>query len=205
MAIPIGAVGLGLGLASAGIGAISSFATQRKAERAMKRLGKRPGITVPKEIMGAYTNRLKRSKMYQGFTPVELEQMKRSQARQNATFFEKAKGLGSSSAALQAMAGNNAINNSSTVAAQSAQMNREGQNRDLSASDALAGAIGGYRNQQELSVLSNYDNTMQTLGSAVANEKSYRNSIVSGIGGIGATLATEPTFWGKTPTTPPVK
>jgi hypothetical protein len=191
----LGPVGLGIGLASAGIGAISSFATQRKAERAMKRLGKRPGITVPKEIMSAYTNRLKRSKMYQGFTPAELEQMKRSQARQNATFFERAKGLGSSSAALQAMAGNNAINNSSTIAAQSAQMNREGQNRERSASDQLAGAIGGFRNQNELSILGNYDNTMQALGNAVSNERSYRQSLISGIGNVGSVLAAEPTLW----------
>jgi hypothetical protein len=203
MALPIAAIGLGVGLASAGIGAISSFANQRKAERAMKRMGKRPGITVPKEIMSAYTNRLKRSKIYQGFSPEELEQMKRSQARQNATFYERAKGLGSSSAALQAMAANNSLNNSSTVAAQSAQMNREGQNRDLAASDALAGAVGGYRNQQELSVLGNYDNTMQTLGSAVANERSYRQSLISGIGGAGLSLATEPSLWGGKSKPPP--
>jgi hypothetical protein len=191
----LGPIGLGIGLASAGIGAISSFANQRKAERAMKRLGKRPGITVPKEIMSAYTNRLKRSKMYQGFSPAELEQMKRSQARQNATFYERAKGLGSSSAALQAMAANNSLNNSSTVAAQSAQLDREGKRYDTAASDALAGSIGGYRNQQELSVLGNYDNTMQTLGGAVANEKAYRSSLISGIGNLGSVLATEPTLW----------
>lgn len=199
----VGATGLGIGLASAGIGAISSFANQRKAERAMKRLGKRPGITVPKEIMGAYTNRLKRSKLYQGFTPAELEQMNRAQARQSATFFERAKGLGSSAAALQAMAGSNALNNSGEVAMRSAQMNREGQYRDLSAADALAGAVGGFRNQQELSVLGNYDNTMQTLGGAVSNERSYRNSLISGIGNLGMTMAMEPTFWGKAPKTSP--
>ena len=193
----LGALGLGIGLASAGIGAISSFANQRKAERAMKRLGSRPGITVPKELMGAYTNRLKRSKMYQGFSPAELEQMKRSQARQSATFYERAKGLGSSSAALQAMAGSNALNNSAEVAMQSARMDREGKRYDLAASDALAGSIGGYRNQQELSVLGNYDNTMQTLGGAVSQEKEYRNKLISGVGNLGMTLATEPTLWEK--------
>jgi hypothetical protein len=149
--------------------------------------------------MGAYTNRLKRSKMYQGFTPAELEQMERTQARQSATFYERAKNLNSSSQALQAMAGSRAIDNSSDIAARSAMMNREGQNRDLAAADSLAGAIGGFRNQNELSILGNYDNTIQTLGGAVSNEKSYRNSLISGIGGIGATLATDPSMWGKAP------
>lgn len=191
----LGPIGLGIGLAAAGVGAISSFANQRKAERAMKRLGKRPGITVPKEIMSAYTNRLKRSKMYQGFSPAELEQMNRAQARQSATFFERAKGLGSSAQALQSMAGSNALNNSAEVAMQSARMDREGKRYDLAASDALAGSIGGFRNQQELSVLGNYDNTMQTLGGAVSNEKSYRQSLISGIGNLGMTMAAEPTLW----------
>lgn len=191
----LGALGLGIGLASAGIGAISSFATQRKAERAMKRLGQRPGITVPKELMNAYTNRLKRSRLAKGFSPAELEQMKRSQARQNATFFERAKGLGSSSAALQAMAGNNAINNWSTVAAQDAEMTRQSRSSNLAAADQLAGAIGGFRNQNELSVLGNYDNTMQMLGNAVSNERSYRQSLISGIGNVGSVLAAEPTLW----------
>lgn len=191
----LGPIGLGIGLASAGIGAISSFANQRKAERAMKRLGKRPRITVPKEIMSAYTNRLKRSKMYQGFTPAELEQMNRAQARQSATFFERAKGLGSSAAALQAMTASSTLRNSADVAMQSAQMNRQGQNYDLAAADALAGSIGGFRNMEERSVLSNYDNTMQTLGNVISNERSYRNSLISGIGNIGTVMATEPTFW----------
>jgi hypothetical protein len=195
----IGALGLGIGLASAGIGAISSFATQRKAERAMSRMGKRPGITVPKEIMDAYTNRKKRSKMYQGFTPAELEQMKRTQARQSATFYERAKSLNSSSQALQAMAGSRAMDNSSDIAARSAMMNRQGQNIDLSAADSLAGSIGGFRNQNELSVLGNYDNTMQTLGGAVSNEKSYRSSLISGIGNIGSAIATDPSMWGYSP------
>jgi len=191
----LGPIGLGIGLASAGIGAISSFATQRKAERAMSRMGKRPGITVPKEIMSAYTNRLKRSKMYQGFSPAELEQMNRAQARQRATITAGARSLGSSAQALQAMVGSNALNNSAEVAMRSAQMNRQGQNYDLAAADALAGSIGGFRNQQELSVLGNYDNTMQTLGGAVANEKAYRSSLISGIGNLGSVLATEPTLW----------
>lgn len=199
----VGALGLGIGLASAGIGAISSFANQRKAERAMKRLGSRPGITVPKEIMEAYTNRRKRSKIYQGLSPAELEQMNRSQKGQNATLFQRAKGLGSSAQALQVIAGNNAANNSAEVAMRSAQMDREGKRYDLAAADALAGSIGGFRNQNELSVLGNYDNTMQTLGASVANEKSYRQSLISGIGGIGASLATEPTLWGGKSKPPP--
>jgi hypothetical protein len=111
--------------------------------------------------------------------------------------YQRAKGLGPSAQALQAMAANNSANNWSDVAARSAMLDREGRNRDLAAADSLAGSIGGFRNQNELSVLGNYDTTLQTLGGAVSNEKSYRQSLISGIGNMAMTMATDPSMWGK--------
>jgi len=192
----IGAIGLGLGLASAGVSAIMSSRDRRRAQRALAALGKRPELTVPKEVLGAYQERLRRSKMYQGFSQAELSQMRSAQARQQATLFNRAAGIGSSPMALQAIAANNAASGWQDVAARNAAMNRQGQMADLSAADALAAQVGQYRSMQERSVLGNYDALQQAYGQAIQQSRQNQANAVSGIGMLGMTMATKPEFWG---------
>jgi hypothetical protein len=191
-----GAIGAGLGLASAGISAIMSSRDRRRAQRALAALGKRPELTVPKEVLSAYQERLRRSKMYQGFSQAELNQMRSAQARQQATLFNRAAGLGSSPMALQAIAANNAAAGWQDVAARNAAMNRQGQMADLSAADALAAQVGQYRSMQERSVLGNYDALQQMYGGAIQQARQNQANAISGIGTLGMTMATKPELWG---------
>ena len=191
-----GAIGAGLGLASAGVSAIMSSRDRRRAQRALAALGKRPELTVPKEVLAAYQERLRRSKMYQGFSQAELNQMRSAQARQQATLFNRASGIGSSSMAMQAIAANNAASGWQDVAARNAAMNRQGQMADLSAADALAGRVGEYGFMQQKSVLGNYDALQQAYGESIRQSRQNDANAIAGIGTLGMSMATTPELWG---------
>lgn len=196
MAIPVAAIGAIAGLASAGINAYMSYRDRRRAERGLAALGKRPELTVPKEILSAYQERLRRSKMSQGFSQAELNQMRSAQARQNATMFNRAAGIGSSPMALQAIAANTDARNWANVAAQNAAMARQSRSSNLAAADALAGQVGQYRSMQERSVLGNYDAQQQAYGQAIQQARQNQANAISGIGSLGMTMATSPELWG---------
>ena len=192
----IGAIGLGVGLAASGIGMIMSARDRRRAQRALSAMGKRPELTVPKEVLSAYQERLRQSKMYQGFSQAELNQMRSSQARQNATMFNRAAGLGSSSMALQTIAANTDARNWANVASQNAAMDRQGRMANQSAADALADRVGGYRSMQERSAQSNYDAMQQAYGEAIRQSRQNDRDLIGQFGTMGMTMATKPEFWG---------
>jgi hypothetical protein len=173
-----------------------SYRDRRRAERALASLGKRPELTVPKEVLSAYQERLRRSKMAQGFSQAELNQMRSAQARQNATMFNRSAGLGSSPMALQAIAANTDARNWANVASQNAAMVRESRSRNLSAADQLAGLVGQYRSAQERSVLGNYDAMQQAYGQAIQQARQNQANAISGIGSLGMTMASSPEMWG---------
>ena len=191
----IGAIGLGVGLASSGIGMIMSARDRRRAQRALSAMGKRPELTVPKEVLSAYQERLRQSKMYQGFSQAELNQMRSSQARQNATMFNRGGGLGSSMA-LQAIAANTDARNWANVASQNAAMDRQGRMANRSAADALADRVGGYRSMQERSAQSNYDAMQQAYGEAIQRSRQNDRDVIGQFGTMGMTMATKPELWG---------
>lgn len=191
----VAALGAIAGLASTGINAYLSYRDRRRAEKALAAMGPRGKLTVPKEILSAYQERLRRSKMYQGFSQAELNQMRSAQARQNATMFNRAAGIGASPMALQAIAANTDARNWSNVAAQSAAMNREGQRSDLSAADQLAGDVSRYGFVSQQDTMGYRDLTEKTLGESISRSRQNIADIVSGVGSLGATMAVEPDLW----------
>jgi hypothetical protein len=191
----VAALGAIAGLASTGINAFLSFRDRRRAEKALAAMGPRGKLTVPKEILGAYQERMRRSKMYQGYSQAELNQMRSAQARQNATMFNRAAGLGSSPMALQAMAANTDARNWSNVAAQNAAMNRQGQREDLNAADRLAGDVGRYGFASQQDTMGYRDLTERTLGESISRSRQNTADIISGVGSLGATMAVEPDLW----------
>jgi hypothetical protein len=195
MAIPVAAIGAIAGLASAGINAYASYRDRRRAERALAALGPRKSLTIPKEILAAYQERLSRSKRYQGFTQPELNQMRSAQARQQATLTNRAFGLGSSPMALQAIAANNAAAGWQDVAVRNAAMNRQGQAADRSAADALAGQVSqfGFGIQQADDAYRT--ETERRLGGAIAQQNENIGQMFSGIGQFGMTMATDADLW----------
>jgi hypothetical protein len=195
MAIPVAAIGAIAGLASAGINAYMSYRDRRRAENALAAMGPRGKLTVPKEVLGAYQERMRRSKMYQGFSQAELNQMRSAQARQNATMFNRAAGIGASPMALQAMAANTDARNWSNVAAQNAAMNRQGQRADLEAADQLAGAIGRYDFASQQDTMGYRDLTERTLGESISRSRQNTADMISGVGGLGMGMAVQPKLW----------
>lgn len=195
MALPVAAIGAIAGLASTGINAYLSYRDRRRAEKALAAMGPRGKLTVPKEILSAYQERLRRSKMYQGFSQAELNQMRSAQARQNATMFNRAAGIGASPMALQAMAANTDARNWSDVAARNAAMNREGQRSDLAAADQLAGAIGRYDFASQQDTMGYRDLTEKTYGEAISRARQNTADAISGIGTMAMNMAVEPELW----------
>ncbi len=195
MPIPVAAIGAIAGLASAGINAYASYRDRRRAERALAALGPRKSLTIPKEILGAYQERLKRSKMYQGFTQAELNQMRSAQSRRQATLFNRAAGIGSSPMALQAIAANDEAAGWERVAAQNAAMNRQGQAVDRSAADALAGQVSQYGFNIASGDQAYRDLTERTLGNVIAQQNKNISDMFSGIGQFGMTMATDADLW----------
>jgi hypothetical protein len=197
LAVPLASAGIGL--ASQGINMYMANRDRRRAESALAAMGPRKPLEIPKEIMAAYQERLRRSKMNQGYSQAELNQMRNAQARQQATMFNRASGLGSSPMALQAMAANSAASGWSNVAAQNAVMNRQGRREDLNAADQLAGSIGRYGFASQQDVLGNYDRVQSQLGQSIAENKSYLSAANSGIGSMALTAATNPYLWNVQP------
>lgn len=197
MAIPLAVplVAAGVGLASQGINMYMANRDRRRAERALAAMGPRKTLQIPKEIMSAYQERLRRSKMYQGYSQAELNQMRSAQSRQQATMFNRAYGLGSSPMALQAMASNSAASGWSNVAAQNAAMNRQGQAADLAAADQLAGSIGRYDFASQQDVIGNYDRVQSELGQSIAQNRQNVADAISGIGSMGMQAATSADIW----------
>jgi hypothetical protein len=197
MAVTVAAIGAGIGLAAQGINMYMSYRDKRRAERALAAMGPRKKLEVPKEIMQSYQERLRRSKMYQGYSQAELNQMRSAQSRQNATMFNRLSGLGSSPMAIQALAANTDARNWSTVAAQNAAMNRQGKLADLNAADQLAGITGRYGFLSQQDVLGNYDLTAERYGRAKATQDENIGNMIAGIGQFGATAGVSPELWDK--------
>ena len=193
LAVPIAMAGIGL--ASAGVGAYMASRDQRKAERALAALGPRKSLTVPQEILDAYRERLRRYARPSGFTQAELNQMQQAQARQNATLFSRASSLGSSPAALQAIAANANALNSYNVAVANAQMKRTQSSNDLAAADALAGTISGYRFRSAAGDQEYRDLTERALGESIRTNKQSQRDMIAGIGGLAAQGAISPEMW----------
>ena len=195
MAIPVAAIGAIAGLASAGINAYASYRDRRRAERALAALGPRKSLTVPKEILDAYQERLRRSRSPQGFSQAELNQMRSAQARQQATLTNRAFGLGSSQMALQAIGANNAAAGWERVAAQNAAMVREDRRSNLAAADALAGQVSQYGYGIQQADDAYRTETERRLGGAIAQQNENIGQMFSGIGKFGMTMATDADLW----------
>lgn len=198
MAAPALAVPLAMGaasLASAGVGAYLSSRDQQRAQRALAALGPRKSLTVPQEILNAYRERLRRYASPSGFTQAELNQMQQAQARQNATLFSRASSLGSSPAALQAIAANTNASNWSNVAVANAEMKRRQSSNDLAAADALAGSISQYRFRSEAGDQEYRDLTEKALGQAIQTSRQSQRDMITGIGGLAAQGAISPEMW----------
>jgi hypothetical protein len=177
--------GAALGALGTGIGMITDAVRVRKAKRELARMGSRPKVSVPQEVMAAYQNRLKRSKMYQGFTQAETAQATKGIARSNAAMAQRAQNMGGSAQAMQTMMGNQAANAYSGLAAQSAQMNRAGQARDLSAADMLGSQVGGYQTENQRQAGGQWDTKVSTLGAQMQQGNQGISNSLQTMAGLG--------------------
>ena len=161
------------------------YKRRQKAERALARMGKRPQLSVPKEVMAAYQNRLKRSKLYQGFTQAETAATQNRIARANAGIGQQMLNAGGSAQAIQTGLMNQNANANVAMAAQSAQMNRAGQANDLAAADQLAGDVGRVQTANEQMAGSQYDQQVAGYGSAIREANQGMSNALGTIGGLG--------------------
>lgn len=134
------------------------------AKNKLDGLGARPKLGVPKEWLDQYMNRLKRSRMYQGFSAAELNKYYRDNARQNNTLTTKAMSVGGGAQAVQSGLAINNSNRLVDLASKSAQMDREGRNRDLNAADSWATRVGNVGLEQNKSEVNQYDRYVAQLG-----------------------------------------
>jgi hypothetical protein len=192
----LGLAGAATSMVTSGLNMALSGIRTRQARKALEKMGPRPKLTVPKEIRSMYEDRLKASKMYQGFTQAELNKMRSDQGRYNATLFGRMAGIGASPQAIQAMAANNAMTNWTDIAAKSAVMDRERRSSARRDAMGLAGQIGQYVNMSERSDQMNYDRIQSELGRSIAMNQQAMSDSLTGLGKIGATMAVSPEIWG---------
>lgn len=183
------AISGGIGALGMGASMLMDYSRRRKAERALARMGKRPLLSVPKEVMAAYQNRLKRSKLYQGFSQAEVAANQARIARANAGIGQQALNAGGSAQAIQTMLGNQSANANTAMAAQSAQMNRAGQANDLAAADRLGSQVGEYQTNNEQMAGRQYDQQVAGYGSAIREANQGMSNALGTIGGLGAQYA----------------
>ena len=195
MAVPVAAIGAGIGLAAQGINMYMSARDRRRAERALAAMGKRPTLQIPQQIMEAYNRRLQRYNAPQGYSEQELGAMRGESARRDFTLFNRARGLGSSAAATQALAANARASYATSAAARNAEMKRAQQSSDLAAMDQLSGQMGRYGFMSQQDVLGNYDLTAERYGAAISTQKENMANMIAGIGQFGATAGVSPELW----------
>ena len=175
----------GIGVLGMGANMYMDFKRRQKAERALARMGKRPQLSVPKEVMAAYQNRLNRSKQYQGFTRPEFNQYKSNMAASNAGLQAKMLNAGGSAQAIMTGLGNQNARANVAMAAQSAQMNRAGQAADLAAADQFAGQVGGYQTANERQEGVGYDNQVAGYGAAIREANQGMSNSLNTMAGLG--------------------
>ncbi len=175
----------GVGVLGMGASMYMDFKRRQKAERALSRMGKRPQLSVPKEVMAAYQNRLNRSKQNQGFTRPEFNQYQTRLAAQNAGLQAKMLNAGGSAQAIMTGLGNQNASANVAMAAQSAQMNRAGQANDLAAADQLAGDIGRVQTANEQMAGSQYDQQVAGYGTAIREANQGMSNSLNTMAGLG--------------------
>jgi hypothetical protein len=168
-----------------GASMIMDYKRRQKAERALARMGKRPQLSVPKEVMAAYQNRLNRSKQYQGFTQAEISSNQNRIARANAGIGQQMLNAGGSAQAIMTGLGNQNANANVSMAAQSAQMNRAGQANDLAAADRLGGQVGSYKTQNEQMAGQQYDQQVAGYGNAIQQANQGMSNSLNTMAGLG--------------------
>jgi hypothetical protein len=178
-------VSLGIGALGMGASMLMDYSRRRKAERALARMGKRPQLSVPKEVMASYQNRLNRSKLYQGFSQAEIAQNQKRIASSNAGLASRMQNMGGSAQAIQTGLGNQNANANTAMAAQSAQMNRAGQANDLAAADRLGGQVGSYQTQNEQMAGQQYDQQVAGYGASIREANQGMSNVLGTIGGLG--------------------
>lgn len=173
----IGGIGMGYGL-------VQDAQRRKKAQRALDRMGKRPQLSVPKEVMAAYQNRLKRSKQYQGFTQAEIAANQQKIAAANAGLAKQMQGMGGSAQAIQTGLMNQNAAANTQMAAESARMNRAGQATDLAAADRLGGQVGTYQTQNEQVAGTQYDTQVANYGNVISEANKSSRDAISGLSGM---------------------
>jgi hypothetical protein len=164
---------------------IMDYSRRRKAERALARMGKRPQLSVPKEIMGAYQNRLNRSKQFQGFSQAEVAATQNRIASQNAGLQAKMLNAGGSAQAIMTGLSNQNANANIAMAAESARMNRAGQANDLAAADRLGAQVGSYQTQNEQMAGQQYDQQVAGYGAAIREANQGMSNSLNTFAGLG--------------------
>ena len=175
----------GIGVLGMGANMFMDYKRRQKAERALSRMGKRPQLSVPKEIMGAYQNRLSRSKQYQGFTQAEIAATQSRIAAQNAGLQAKMLNAGGSAQAIMTGLSNQNANANVAMAAESARMNRAGQANDLAAADQLAGDVGRVQTANEQMAGSQYDQQVAGYGAAIREANQGMSNSLNTMAGLG--------------------
>jgi len=177
--------GMVIGVIGMGASMLMDYSRRRKAERALARMGKRPQLSVPKEVMKAYENRLARSIKPQGYTNAEVNLAQNRIASQNAGLQQKMLNAGGSAQAIQTGLMNQNANANVAMAAQSAQMNRAGQANDLAAADRLAGQIGGIQTANEQQAGAGWDQQMFANATAIQNSNQAQSNLLNTVAGLG--------------------
>jgi hypothetical protein len=173
----LGGIGMTYGL-------VMDAQRRKKAQRALDRMGKRPQLTTPKEVLAAYQNRLNRSKQYQGFTDAERNRSRQDIASTNAGLAKQMQGMGGSAQAIQAGFANQNARANVQMAAESARMNRAGQAQDLNAADAYATDIGKYQTANEQDAGQKYDQQVANYGNVISESYKSTRDTISGLSGL---------------------
>lgn len=179
------AISGGIGVLGMGASMLMDYKRRQKAERALARMGKRPQLSVPKEVMGAYQNRLNRSKLYQGFSQAELNRYRTDRESSNAGLQASMLNAGGSAQAIMTGLGNQNARANVAMAAESARMNRAGQANDLAAADRLGGQVGSYQTQNEQMAGQQYDQQVAGYGNAIQQANQGMSNSLNTMAGLG--------------------
>lgn len=184
LALPLAMAGVGA--LSKGVGAISSYAQQRRAQRQLDELGRQaiPTYSVNPAIARIYSGALGEVARPEGYTGAERAAFQQNMARglNTQAYNARSMGGGSMSRAISGALSGNQLGQYNQFAAQDAALARQNRNAAFSRLMGAANTMQSIGNQNTGVALNRRLRQEELLGQAIASQRAYRTNTLNSLG-----------------------
>lgn len=184
--ITLSLLAMGLGTLSKGAGAAGSYFQQRKAQKQLDELGKKPlpMYSVNPAVARIYSGALGEVASPEGYTGAERNAFRQNIASglNTQAYNARSMGGGSMSRAISGILSGNQLNQYNQFAAQDAALARQNRNAAFSRLMGAANTMQGISNQNTGMLANRRLRQEELLGQAIASQRAYRTNALNSLG-----------------------